>query len=298
MEQYDNSYNYNDDIYSNQQKQNIANAGINYIKSKYKDKSIPLQLLFLFSGEADTESRIIRSVLQEGYTISRIWIVDRNYNDESDYNPVLKRIKNAGFTNIFSMFHTHFNIRINGYQKKQDYETNKNKYITNMFKCLGADNDNIVNVIILKSFETLHTLINEYVLPSENIIAIAIHPQVQVKEIYIPGTRLLDEEAIKQSMIEHKSIIGNFYKMFINKFNIPILFFWEQKPYIYIFNNFEKIKDKDSFEVYEIINDIYMKKSQDGGKSYYKYKGYSYKIRIGKQGGKYILIKGIKKYIK
>jgi hypothetical protein len=252
---------------------NVVLKGIRYIVSKNPSKKTPLNLYFLFAGDAELELRILEGILNKGYTVSRVWFVDTAYKRKDRQSDIVNKLKNIPYyTNNLSELDQDILISLR-------HNTNlkfPNKITSaNMFK---IDNK-ISNVIFLTDFSQLTALMENYIDTNEKNITFAIHSQ-----------------AIGEGAGEK---IGTFYKMYFTKFNKPIVFMWREYPYIAVVEPHPESKNLSPIDVrnYARTRQRELMYGNEDNVERYTYKGLSYPIRIGKKGGKYIIINGIKKYI-
>jgi len=144
---------------------NVVLKGIRYIVSKNPSKKIPLNLYFLFAGDAELELRILEGILNKGYTISRVWFVDTVYKHTDRQTDIVNKLKNIPYyTNNLTHLDDVMLISIR--------HTTNLKYpnrITsaNMFK---IDNK-ISNIIFLRDFSQLTALMENYIDTNEKHIA-------------------------------------------------------------------------------------------------------------------------------
>jgi hypothetical protein len=131
----------------------------------------------------------------------------------------------------------------------------------NFFKIANVNK----SILFIESFEILHVLMEDYVKPNEPIGMIAIHPQ--------------------GSGPNRQQIIGGFYKMYFTKYNQTFAILKRQEPYIHVLQptTFQPLSAE---EIYNRIHLIITGQTVGGAK-----------IHIGKRGGRYIVVKGKKKYI-
>lgn len=252
---------------------NLVLKGIDYIVSNHPSKKTPLQLYFLFAGDAELEIKIIRGIIEKGYSISRIWFVDIAYKDNDRTLSILNNLEKIPFftNNIFENSSLIIHIR---------HATNlkyPNKIPPNLMFKVGDKNSKDVNVIFITDFNDLTSLVENYVPVNDNIVTFAIHHQA------------LGEGAGDK--------IGNFYKMYFTKFNKPIVFMWRQSPYIAVVDPHPDSKFLSPSEVYKYSNTKQRELLYETNRERHTYKGHSYVIRIGKRGGKYILVNDKKIYL-
>ena len=251
----------------------VVKKGIQYIVSKNPSKKLPLNLYFLFAGDAELELRILEGILNKGYTVSRVWFVDTLYKHTDSQTAIINKLKNIPYY-INNLTHLDDVILIS------IRHTTNLKYpnrITsaNMFK---IDNK-ISNIIFLRDFSQLTALMENYIDTNEKHIAFAIHHQ-----------------AIGEGAAEK---IGTFYKMYFTKFNKPIVFMWRQYPYIAVVEPHPESKNLSSKDVLNYANTKQreLMYGNEDNIERYTYKGISYPVRIGKRGGKYILVNDKKVYL-
>lgn len=251
----------------------VVKKGIQYIVSKNPSKKLPLNLYFLFAGDAELELRILEGILNKGYTVSRVWFVDTVYKHTDRQTDIVNKLKNIPYyTNNLTHLDDVMLISIR--------HTTNLKYpnrITsaNMFK---IDNK-ISNIIFLRDFSQLTVLMENYINTNEKHIAFAIHHQ-----------------AIGEGAGEK---IGTFYKMYFTKFNNPIVFMWRESPYIAVV---EPHPESNKLSPTDVRNYANTKQRElmygnEDNVERYTYKGHSYVVRIGKRGGKYILVNDKKIYL-
>lgn len=249
--------------------ENVVLEGIKYILSQHPSKEKPLQLYFLFAGNAKLERKIIKGVLDNGYTISKVWFIDTEYHMSS---PTIDKISKG--LNKFTFYKENV-LHINDFMLIARHNKNlklQNKITAeNMFKISPNQN---ANVVFLSDIDNLTTIMDNYISTNDSISIIAIH------------TPTIDTNAAEK--------IGKFYKMFYSKFNKPIAFLWRSAPYIYLVEPHPNTGSLSYLDVFKYTRD---KQKEIKEQNTHHYKGQSYIILTGKRGGKYILVSGKKIYI-
>lgn len=247
----------------------VVLEGIKYILSQHPSKEKPLQLYFLFAGNAKLERKIIKGVLDNGYTISKVWFIDTDYHMSS---PTIDKIIKG--LNKFTFYKNNV-LNINDFMLMARHNKNlklQNKIATeNMFKISPNQN---ANVVFLSDIDNLTTLMDNYISINEPISMIAIHSPT------------IDNSAAEK--------IGKFYKLFYSKFNKPIGFLWRDPPYIYPVEPHPNASTLSNIEMYKYTRD---KQNEIREENRYNYKGTNYIVLTGKRGGKYITVNGKKIYI-
>ncbi len=252
----------------------VVKKGIQYIVSKNPSKKLPLNLYFLFAGDAELELRILEGILNKGYTVSRVWFVDTVYKHTDRQTDIVNKLKNIPYY-INNLTHLD-DVMLISIRHTTNLKYPNRITSANMFK---IDNK-ISNVIFLRDFSQLTALMENSIDVNEKHIAFAIHHQA------------LGEGAGEK--------IGTFYKMYFTKFNKPIIFMWRESPYIAVVEPHPESKNLSSKDVLNYTNTKQreLMYGNEDNVERYTYKGNSYIVRIGKKGGKYILVDGVKKYIK
>lgn len=249
--------------------ENVVLEGIRYIITQHPSKEKPVQLYFLFAGNAKLERKIIKGVLDNGYTISKVWFIDTDYHMSS---PTIDKISKG--LNKFTFYKDNV-LYINDFMLMARHNKNlklQNKITAeNMFKISPNQN---ANVIFLSDIEHLTSLMENYISINEPIYMIAIHNPT------------VDTNAAEK--------IGKFFKMFYSKFNKPIAFFWRRAPYIYLVEPPLNSISLSNLDIYKYTRD---KQNEIREHNTYYYKGQPYVILKGKREGKYILVNSKKKYI-
>lgn len=255
-----------------EREKNVVKKGIHYIVSKNSSKKIPLNIYFLFAGNAELELRILEGILNKGYIVSHVWFIDTVYKDTDIQTNIINKLKSIPYytNNLTSLDQNVLMLRHTTNLKYPNRITS-----ANMFKITNKDS----NVLFLADFSELTALMENYIDTNEKHIAFAIHHQA------------LGEGAGEK--------IGTFYKMYFTKFNKPIVFMWRESPYIAIVEphpESNKLSPNDVRNYANTRQRELMYGNEDNIERY-TYKGHSYVIRIGKRGGKYILVNNKKIYL-
>lgn len=217
-------------------------AGVHYIQSQYPDKSVPIQLVFLFAGEGDLECKILGQVIALGYNIVRVWFVDKAYLGDT---------KVLG-DRLAADFRIASNHVINGRTLMQRHTIRLTRPNTTITKENFFDVSNERRVVVfVESFETLRTLMEAYIDPSAAMAVLAIHPQ-------FTGENKAD--------IHEK--FGGFFKWFFGRFQRPFAALKRQHPYIYVIEP-SHIKDaRSNASVYKVIRERIMDYTGSRGGTY------------------------------
>ena len=248
--------------------EHVVLEGIRSIISQYPSKEKPLQLYFLFAGNAKLERKIIKGILDNGYTISKVWFIDIAYTEPNIIQKISKGLNKLPFfkDNVLSISESILKVRYTRNKQSPNKITPEN-----MFKVSPNQN---ANVIFLSDIDHLTSLMEDYISTNEPITMIAIH------------TPTIDTNAAEK--------IGTFYKMFYHKFNKPISFLWREAPYIYLVESPPNSASLSSLDVFKYTRD---KQTEIKEQNTHRYKGQSYVILMGKRGGKYIVVGSKKIYI-
>ena len=268
-----------------------VSLGVEYIKRTQIDE--PVNLVFMFAGECNIESKIVNELITENIKIGYILLIDKIYQPSRSDRDENDKVKEEYYNRLDKI--------------KEKFHVDKGKIILKTFDMLSpfismesikwvafAINPQSVNVyssIFLKQIADVER--------DRNILIIKNSLTSDLTEIdkLLYATKFVDS-------IKYKTMI-DFYK-YLDTFAIIRSANGElnSKPYISIIKGIRKLSEDLNLEidVYNKINDLekdnIINQTGSGSKNKFTYNGKKYTIRIGIRGGRFILVNKEKKYLK